>query len=156
MGRSLQLRRVNGSVQQFQKTSRENWAKLDLTETSRRSTMVEIEEQSIKCFFHTLQKDWSRDFRLLVNQEEGERSTIRAEYGTIQLEPFSRGQPNQHCRFPIQRNPLTRRLNYRRSPLECARRTYMVTGLRCHISRNPEHRVVFKLFASNKRHNPTR
>ena len=43
--------------------------------------MVEIEEQSIKCFFHTLQKDWSRDFRLLVDQEEGEWSMIRAEYG---------------------------------------------------------------------------
>ena len=50
----------------------------------------------------------------------------------------------------------TRRLDDRRSPLQCARRTYMVDGFRCHIWRNPEHRMVFELFGWNERQNPIR
>ena len=51
---------------------------------------------------------------------------------------------------------LTRGLDNRRSPLQCTRRTFIVVGFWCHISRNPEHRMVFELFGRNKRHNPTR
>ena len=64
---------------------------------------------------------------------------------TIQLEPFSRRQPNQRCRHPIWRNRLTRELHDRTSLLQCARRTYVVVGLRRHISRYPKPRVVLKL-----------
>ena len=55
--------------------------------------------------------------RMLVDQEEGERSTIWAEYGTFWLEPFSRRQPSRCCWHPIRRNLCTRGLNDWRSPL---------------------------------------
>ena len=116
----------------------------------------EVEKQPFKCFLHSLQKVRPHCFRLLVDQKEGEQSMIRAEYQTIRLEPFSRRQPNQCCGLQIRRNLIPRGLDDRRSPLQCARRTNVATALRCHIPCNPKHRMVFKLFDRNERHNPTR
>ena len=50
---------------------------------------------------------------------------------------------------PIRRNPI-------RSPLQCVRCTNVATGLWCHIPRDPNYRMVLKLFGRSQWHNPTR
>ena len=51
-----QLERVNQSVQPIEKTSRENRLKLRSTKKYRRPTTVEVVEQPINFFLHSLQK----------------------------------------------------------------------------------------------------
>ena len=60
--------------------------------------------------------------------------------------------PNQCCPLQIERNPISRGLDDRRSPLQCAKCTNVATGFRCHIPCDPEHRIVFELFGRRQWH----
>ena len=126
-------------------TRQSRWIGPTIRESKPREPAVTRVDRDIGKINNGLQKDRSRDFRLLVDQEEGERSMIRVEHKMIRLEPFSQRQSNQRCRHPIRRNPLPRGLHNRRSPLQCARRTYVVARLWRHISRIPKFRVVLEL-----------